>query len=653
MEPSALVIVLDGVRVEEFSSLSASDITGIPGEQHAARTWSVLAPDALAVRAIQNPVLTSTVPGHAAMLTGRPEPLFTAGMDERGVGLHRPLVPTIFEAIRGQLGLGESDAQLVANTVTLPAVVASLYPTTVDLGGRWVMVSEADGSAEPDDSRLFHAVQATIEAGPPRLLVVNAHDADRAGHASGDYAGRVAEQDGWIAELWHWLGEKHPDYREKLLFLVTADHGRHRVADGADSDTGVSGDTASSGEPWADHGDACAGCRAVPFFLAGSGVAGGEVRDGAYQSTDIGATLAAFFGVELPFAQGLAIPEIDGAPDGGRSGEIDVAALDGHVAVRGWLPDFVSRSELRLDDIPLSTPGIRAAEAPVLASVAGAGVVCFREYDGEDVDGEIPWRPRCLRDPGTGFTDLDGADIGFPDAAVGPFWRPALVEREGVLWAAWLHTPERREPGDRDQLRVARWDGAWSEPASVRVNFTSTTVTAVPTSAGLAIAINTADGDPEVPYSRHVATWRFDAAAETLAEGTSFYLDEVLPEPRRVEGCALAADGDHLRLGFFGLAEEYAVPFTTASADGGVSWSEPAPLSGEGAGVAAVEPVFAGGALVWAAIDGDEALVCTEAAGCTAVGSPRIAGLASDPVTGGLYAAIDEGVGAWSVAKLR
>ena len=83
---SALILVPDGVRVEEFTSSDrVSDLTGLTGESYARKTWAKLPSNGVVVRAAVNPHVTITGPAHAALLTGRPEIYGNFPLDERGV----------------------------------------------------------------------------------------------------------------------------------------------------------------------------------------------------------------------------------------------------------------------------------------------------------------------------------------------------------------------------------------------------------------------------------------------------------------------------------------------------------------------------------------------------------------------------------------
>jgi hypothetical protein len=637
-DPHALVIILDGVRVEEITSDWASDLTGASGEAFATNTWDTVAASGTTVRSILNPVLTSTAPGHAAIVTGEAEPLFTIGFDDQGAAHYRPQLPTIFEAARRDLGWSKADTVLMGNSVVMQGVNRSVYPGLEDFAGDWVMVERTTGGLADDDTRAFDVLQDSIRGVPPPLLVVNIHDGDRVAHADGDYIGAVAEQDRELGALWRWLETSDPDYLDGLLVFVTSDHGRHRH----DLDGG-----------WTNHGDSCDGCREVPLLVAGDGVEAGVVASGTYTLLDIAPTIAAHLGVELPYAEGLPLSPVVGGVSGGRTGEVDVSTSGGRIATRAWLGDFTARSEVRVDGVAVSTPGIFAAEAPTLL-VGTETWVCFRELSTTEEEGYLPWKPRCL-------IEEDGAwrDIGFPEDVVGPFFAPTLHEQDGDLWVAWLSTPLTRGDYGSDGVRLAHWSalGGWSAAEGPDTIFTTTDVTMTPTEDGFLLAGGINLPAPDEPYTRRIATWGFAASGADADREDAFQLEGLLDTPRRVERPALQADGAHVRLGMVAMDSDRRFVAAVESLDGGLTWGAPVALPGEGTPFMHLAPAWDGDELLWATLlEEDEAGLCRARVGdaearCVSVGSPRIDSFGVS--SGAAVVSVDAGVGAWEVGEVR
>ena len=637
--PSAIVLVVDGLRTDEFCGTTPSDLTGVPGDAMAPEVWSRVAPAARFSRDALNTGVTITAPAHAMFVTGRNEPYANFPIEpDLGPGLYRPLVPTIFEEARAALGVGEDDVRLIANTGLIEGVRVSAVPAGgASSGAAWTMVRAPDGTEgrQADDDGVFDELMRAIEADAPRLVVVNLHDVDRAGHYSDDpvYPMRITTVDSELAAFWDWVNAEHPDYAAELMLVITADHGRHRddVADG-----------------WRSHGDACDGCREVPLFVLGPGVEPGEFA-AAPLSVDLAPTLAAHLGFALPWAEGL--PYEGFATDiGVRSGTFSVARSGDTTAAQVWRDDPGARSEVVIDGESVSTPGVLAAEAPVVFEASFGRFACWRELTEGGVD--RPWVARCLADTGDGW-----AEMPFAVGRVSPFWAVSLAERDGELWASWAENVNAAVEHQEGAvgLAVARWtaEGGWSEPTLTDAWFPTDPALAV-TPGGLAVAHGTNLDDPDGRYTRRARVTRFTLAADgapTAAGFTDFARDDA-----RVELPALAADGDALHLVMLVITDAGAHLETATSADGGVTWTEAAPLVGSEAVSTHLRPAWDGADVVWGATDAGAAVLCRAAPGdaepaCVDIGSPR---LQSFSVAGGAGTVVrDAGEAAWESAPVE
>ncbi|MES2644167.1 MAG: sulfatase-like hydrolase/transferase [Myxococcota bacterium] len=637
LPPSVLVLVLDGVRTDEFSTTTESDLTGVSGEAYSEQTWKRLATRGTAVRAAINQGVTITAPAHAALLTGRPEPFANFPVEaDRGVGLYRPALPTIFEAARVSLGLGEDDVVLLANTELLEPVTASLAPG-FGVGARYDLVVDADrGEPANDDAPVIDALDALIDAGPPRIVVVNLHDADRAGHVGdGDaYQEGVLALDELLADFYERLRKEHPAYVESLLLVVTTDHGRHRHED----DDG-----------WHSHGDSCTGCREVPMLLLGGAAIAGVELDGPISQLDLAPTLAAHLGIPLPWAEGLPIAEV--VPGVARTGTANIVASGEHTADQRWLGGRAARSEVRVDGAVVSTPGIYAAEAPTLLSTEAGALVCFRELDAVEDAGFLPWRARCLAEG-----DGTWIEMGFPDAEVGPFFRAALIERGQRTWAAWPNNPHANtEVGDEGGvgLAIASWapTTGWTDRVWARAIF-PTDVALVATERGLVAAVGTSLGDPDYRYTRRIRVVPVLVGETTMQvdEAVELTLDTLLGADTRVEHAALTATGNVASIAMLGRSEVAVVIAAATSDDGGRTWADAVALPDGGAPLPHLAPAWDGAFVVWGVLGENGAALCRAspgdpAADCVDIGSDR---LQSFSVQGGIATVVrDDGVGAW------
>ena len=310
---SVLILVMDGVRVQEFTSPGASDITGQTGEQMAVKTWATLGRDGTVVRATVNPGVTNTASSHAALFTGRFQPYGTVAQNPE-LTLYHPELPTLFEAAQTQLGLTQEQVRLVVNTELLRDSAISLYPG-LELADPIQVIMEGN-KPSTDDLSVFAELKDVISAAHPRLLVANIHDVDRQGHngARGDYPGGVRNIDAYIAEFYGWLQTEEPEWLSETLILLTTDHGRHSVP--------LEGVEVS----WYEHGDDCRGCREQPLFVVGGGVAAGEIVAGQYLQEDLTATAAGWLGVEMPWSGGIPLDFVEAPLQPLRSGRVAVSA---------------------------------------------------------------------------------------------------------------------------------------------------------------------------------------------------------------------------------------------------------------------------------------------------------------------------------------
>jgi hypothetical protein len=627
--PSALILVMDGVRVSEFTSTTVSELTGAAGEDYAAHTWDAVAPFAAVHRAAVNPAVTATSPAHVQLLSGHVEPFANQPVEDGDVGLYRPTFPTLFEEARSQQGWTAQEVQLIANADLLHANNAGFWPGLgPDYGAAFEFVAGSDGqTASEDDEDVFAAVRRAIEDGPPRLVLANIHDVDRSGHfgAAGDYEDGVQIVDEGLAEFFRWLQEDQPSYAADLRVAVVADHGRHSHED----DGG-----------YRNHGDACVGCREVPLFLFGAGVLGGRELTGTVTTLDLVPTLAGHLGVETPWADGLAVSAALEKDEGqARSGEFEVAVDGELVAVARFTDDPERRSEVEVDGSVLSSTDAWGAAGPVVLRTDSADYACFREMTLEEGAASWPWRPRCFS-RGTG----DWVEIGFPDDEISAVEVPVLqADGDGVL-VAWDHNADLAAGGgedDRIGVRTATWDGgAWSEASHADALFPTDM-----SAAGGLLAFGTNAGKAAARYTRHVEVGTIDDGFSSVD------LSAVLGEGARGELPALSADGASLAmLGYDGAR------FAIAVAQAADDWATVTLLPVEGDASPNLAPEWDGSAVVWVELRQGEAWLCRAepgdgAAACQDLGTPRVRDLAL--VSGGAEVIVDAGVGEWRRAGFR
>jgi len=646
---TVVVLVLDGVRLEESLGDDPSSATGEDPQAFMPEVWDELLPEGLRSTDAWNLGATTTTPAHVAMLTGRRLPLANYAT-EHGPGVYRPGLPLLAELL--EEAQPDSQSSVLANTTLLWPLQRSLWPGTETLGGtEWVFVPESGSDPAPatKDFTVIAALEGRLEARPTRFAVANLHQVDRDGHFGDhdDYLDSVRSLDGPIAGLWQWL-QRQDGYRDHTWLLVLADHGRHTAAD--------------TEPPWRHHGCSCNGCRRVPFLLLGPGVRAGQDADGPILLTDLAPTLAALLGVEMPWADGLVRDDWFDQPTGGtsRSGLADFAVAQGLVAEVDYGDDPAHRSALWVEGLRLSDPDAIAVEAPSLARDGDRAWLCWREITLAPEEAETAWRPRCAasRDAGLSWTPFDA-----PASDVGAFWRARLaVSPAGDLIAAYGLNPNglatEGSPTAEVSVDLARLDGEIWSIASATGALTFPTGGSLVLGDGVAyVAVAASDTGNEARYSRGIYAGRatFGAGAPTWSPLIASQFTTLAPEGAywRVEHPALHLGSDGvLELAASGFHEGGSVAIL-ARGFSDLGWNQvqaldlPARLEPE------VEPVWIEDLAVFATYDParDAAGLCAgsfdQTAVCLDSGAARIARLSADGDT--LYALVGLDGGVWEL----
>lgn len=315
--PRAIVVVLDGAPGDHPVSLPG---TPLP----LARNLGV-------------PI---TVEAHAALLTGRRQPLGT--LPPGHTGAWRSTAPTLPELLARARGL-DADAQMVAggNTILLAEALTSRAPHYgAHLGPPFTF-------QEGSDAAVLAHLRKRMASDDIHFALLNLHGVDIGAHVGEPYAEPLAALEEPLAALWDWI-EDTPPYAGNTHLVVLSDHGRH-----------------DWGEPddWWSHGDQCLGCRSIHLSWAGPSLP--LDPDEVVSLTDVSAALAAVLGIAQP---------------------LNIRPDDTLRAAGGTL---LHRGGLWRDGTLLSTPG-SLAEAP--RSLGDD--TCWREL-GPEADGMQHWRPRC------------------------------------------------------------------------------------------------------------------------------------------------------------------------------------------------------------------------------------------------------------------
>jgi len=274
-----VIVVIDGGRNTET--------LGDPGFANEPCQGLVLAPAGCRAES-WNEGVTSTNPGHAAILSGVYQALANDGSE-------RPHLPTVFEYYRAATGAPASQAWFFTNKAKLAVMSYSDHP---DYG----VVMGAQVKADcPSDVSVVTAAQARLFADRPALLAMNLADTDIVAH-SGNWLGylralRVA--DSLVCDLWTRI-EADTGLAGQTTLFVTNDHGRHDDAHGG----------------FTSHGDACTGCRHVQMLALGPDFKTGWVSTIAMQPVDVVPTVGVLLGFPAPYATGHVMDDLLLVPPG-------------------------------------------------------------------------------------------------------------------------------------------------------------------------------------------------------------------------------------------------------------------------------------------------------------------------------------------------
>jgi hypothetical protein len=653
---TVLLVVMDGVRLEESLGDDPSSATGDHPSALMPVTWDRLLPAAVRSTQAWNLGATSTTPAHAAMLAGSRIPFANYPVYE-DPGLYRPDLPSILELVNAQAD--GDQALLISNTSLLEPLEHSAWPGLgPELAARWQLVLEPDGSGDPaeEDAAVLDALREALLDSQPSLAVVNLHKVDRAGHYGdrGDYPARVEAIDQPLADLWRWLGRQRA-YAEDTWMIVVSDHGRH---DSADTDPS-----------WRHHGCACNGCRRLPFLLLGPGVHEGQDLDDPVLLTDLAPTMAALLGVELPWATGLVLDEAfeGGTGVASRQGLADLAVAGGHRAELRYRDDRARRSELWLDGVLVSSPDALVVEAPSMAADGDRAWLCFRELSLEPEAAETVWRARCL---GTEDAGWSWEELEVPEETVGPYWSASMLPTgEGGLLMAYGRNPYGLKFGGVDgvssgtELVVARWDDGTWERTSIEEGLTFPVgATLVMDEERLMVAVGAGRSGPQGRHTRDVYSASLSSGSSLEGWSSTFPADlgsVLVPgaERWRMEHPALRPGIDgRIELAAVGYTDQGTRPVLAESLDRGQSWRRAHHPDLPGQPLPQLPPVWLGDRAVFAVLADADSDVQLCAVGldapprCLGAGSARVSRLAVDGE--GLYALVDRGLGAWELLEL-
>jgi hypothetical protein len=602
---NVLWLVVDGIRVEEITSSSISPLTGVSGEANCPNFWATMGAEGTMVRAIHNMGITETGPAHVAFFTGRPEPYGNLSLDQSIPSLYYPESPTLWSVAKNA-GILSS---FWGNAGLLYDVTQSLYPDAY-------LLENYQHPIGTTDRDVLRSILSDISENHPRLIVANLHNVDAEGHLglAGTYADTIQTIDKDLSEFWGDLGTEEPDWRRHTLVVVTGDHGRHR-------------EDPESEVPWKTHGDSCAGCREVPLLLLGPGIPAGQVIERSWTSADLSSMVAAWLGLDLPFAEGLPLDDVvTGLNTPLRQGEMEVQSVGGHRLVQRLESQEDHRSSIWMDGEELSGPDVLAAASPQMAIEGDQRWVCWREL--RDLGLTLPWVPRCMTRTG----DEPWVDIGFPSEDVQSSWEISMVAKDGGLWVGWTS----------EIASISHWqDGSWTTYREIPSLFPVHPSLAV---SGTNVEMSWSDGERQGRDIKFLAGDGF----RNMKFGTGLY---------RAERSALRLDGQNVQVAALLYQEDLRTLALVSSPDMGETLLPPEWLPSPDPFLPNVSPQWVGSRLYWAVQLSDKnAGICEITPGesqpsCVSAGFPYLDSFAVDGTE--VLASVRTDPGIWEILTLQ
>ncbi|MFT5858560.1 MAG: hypothetical protein ACI865_000648 [Flavobacteriaceae bacterium] len=278
-----IIVVIDGARY--------SETWGEPSHAYIPMQSSISSQGIL-FENFTNSGKTSTIPGHASIVTG-------VNQEINNSGLELPSNPSLFQVWRKETGASASATWLICSKGKLEVIANTsdenwnnqyMPSTNCGIGG----LGATSGYRE--DSLTFVESMNILNEHHPNLVLINFREPDYSAHQNNwpAYLEGISKTDEYVATLWDFI-ENDPIYKGKTALLITNDHGRH---------------TNGNGNGYAGHGDDCSGCRAISLFALGPDFQGGQVITAAYDQRDLASTVAYMLRFRMPKSDGGVIREL-------------------------------------------------------------------------------------------------------------------------------------------------------------------------------------------------------------------------------------------------------------------------------------------------------------------------------------------------------
>ena len=312
---NVIIVVIDGARYDD----TFSNGTSIP------RMWNDLRQQGTYYTNFYNDSMTSTIPGHTYIVTGKWQNINNEGKE-------RPDKPTIFEYFRKTTAKPAESCYLVTGKDKLFVVSYSSHGEFGEAYGA------AYNCAKRTDPATYQAAISIMDTYHPELMLINLRDVDSTGENYGvvKYRAAIRAADSLVYLLWQKI-QTDDFYRDNTTLFVTADHGLHEV------------------ETWMTHGTDDERDRHVFLFAIGKNVGQNQVVTGTRYQIDLAPTIGDLLGFDAIYSTGTSLFEGDQSLPVTLS-EFEAQIIDRHVRLH-W------RTESEIENLGFSIERQEARQA--------------------------------------------------------------------------------------------------------------------------------------------------------------------------------------------------------------------------------------------------------------------------------------------------
>ena len=290
------IIVMNGVRYD--------DAFGDKNHLYIDNIWNKLRPLGTICTRFENSELTFPLPSQMSLLTG----VWHVFENPRSEKI-RPAFPTLFEYWNSAMSNSGNSCYFASNNARFEILTRSNHP---GFGAAHAPVFEASKEGDANENAIYEKAMPYIMEKHPSFVYLSLgsgvgggtekelldHECQIKGQkdACGGaellnlYYESIIAMDAIVYDLWFRIQEEET-YKNKTVFLVLSDHGRHT-------------------DDFHGFGDKCRGCRQLYLLAIGPGIKKNFVSKKERTLIDICRTVGTLFAMPTPYAKGNVMKEL-------------------------------------------------------------------------------------------------------------------------------------------------------------------------------------------------------------------------------------------------------------------------------------------------------------------------------------------------------